>query len=249
MILHSYYDLDPQIYDDQFWWKKDDIEFWKKELSNDGIKVLELGCGTGRIASGLIDNKLHYIGMDVSSEYITYATAKFKHFPNISFIQGNMIDFNLEHTFDYIFIGFNTFLHLLTNDQAKQCFQCVKSHLSDGGIFILDIVHPHPSFLSKNDNASELVMDFKDSEHDDIVQIYEKCKYDNATEICDIVWEYRYKKHLEYSKQFEYQMRMYYPDTMNRLLTESGFYIEDMYGDYDMNPFKENSHLQIYKAK
>ncbi len=70
--MDAYYSISPQLYDDQFWWKKDDIEFWKKELSDDGIKVLELGCGTGRIASGLIDNKLHYIGMDVSSEYISY---------------------------------------------------------------------------------------------------------------------------------------------------------------------------------
>ena len=26
---NEYYNISPQIYDDQFWWKKDDIEFWK----------------------------------------------------------------------------------------------------------------------------------------------------------------------------------------------------------------------------
>tara|TARA_Y100001970_G_C14250071_1_gene871174 strand:- start:4046 stop:4795 length:750 start_codon:yes stop_codon:yes gene_type:complete len=239
----------PSLYDDQYWWKRDDIEFYKKIIPPNA-KALELGSGTGRLGVPLLRNDVQYFGLELSNEFCDYTRNKLlkkEHQNNI--IHGDMTSFKINHKFDYIFIAFNTFLHLLTNNQATQCFQCVKSHLSDGGIFILDIVHPHPSFLSKNDNASELVMDFKDSEHDDIVEIYEKCKYDNATEICDIVWEYRYKKHLEYSKQFEYQMRMYYPDTMNRLLIENDFYIEDMYGDYDMNPFKENSHLQIYKAK
>ena len=25
----EYYTIEPQVYDNQFWWKKDDIEFWK----------------------------------------------------------------------------------------------------------------------------------------------------------------------------------------------------------------------------
>ena len=84
--------------------------------------------------------------------------------------------------------------------------------------------------------------------NDDIVEIYEHCEYNHETEICDIIWEYRYQKHLDSSKQFEYQMRMYYPDTINRLLIDNGFYIDEAYGDYDMNRFKEDSQLQIYKA-
>ena len=239
----------PSLYDDQYWWKRDDIEFYKKIIPSHS-KALELGSGTGRLGTPLLRNDVQYFGLELSNEFCKYTREKLlkkEHQDNI--IHGDMTSFKINNQFDYIFIAFNTFLHLLTNDQAKQCFKCVKSHLANNGEFILDIVHPHPSFLSKSKNTPELVMDFKDSKYDDIVEIYEYCEYDNETELCDIVWEYRYKKHLEHSKKFEYQMRMYYPDTMNRLLMESGFYIEDVYGDYDMNPFKEDSHLQIYRAK
>ena len=41
-------------------------------------------------------------------------------------------------------------------------------------------------------------------------------------------------------------MHMIYPDTMDRLLNESGFMINEKYGDYDKSPFSSESHLQIY---
>jgi len=239
----------PSLYDDQYWWKRDDIEFYKKIIPSYS-KALELGSGTGRLGTPLLRNDVEYFGLELSDEFCKYTRSKLldkTHQANI--IHGDMTDFSLNQRFDYIFVAFNTLLHLLTNDQAKRCFQCVKSHLSSDGEFILDIVHPHPSFLFKSSEQSELVMDFKDSENNDIVEIYETCEYNPQTEICDIVWEYHYKKYVEYSKRFEYQMRMYYPDTINRLLVESGFYIEAVYGDYEMNPFKEDSHLQIYRVK
>ncbi len=238
----------PSLYDDQYWWKRDDIEFYKKIIPSNS-KVLELGSGTGRLGVPLLRNDVEYFGLELSKEFCNYTRSKLlnkEHQKQI--IHGDMTSFKIDHKFDYIFVAFNTFLHLLTNDKAAQCFQCVKSHLSDNGIFILDIVHPHPSFLFKSNNKPELVMDFKDSTNDDIVEIYEYCEYNHETEICDIIWEYRYQKHVDSSKQFKYQMRMYYPDTINRLLIDNGFYIDEVYGDYDMNRFKEDSQLQIYKA-
>ena len=41
-------------------------------------------------------------------------------------------------------------------------------------------------------------------------------------------------------------MHMIYPDTMDRLLNESGFIIHDKLGGYDKSLFSSESHLQIY---
>ena len=48
--MSTYYFIDPILYDDQFWWKKDDIEFWKQCIGNTRNSVLELAAGTGRIS-------------------------------------------------------------------------------------------------------------------------------------------------------------------------------------------------------
>ena len=239
----------PSLYDDQYWWKKDDIEFYKR-LFPSRSNILELGSGTGRLAFPLIRNSIKYYGLEISKEFCEYTQKKLinkKHRDRI--IQGDMRDFKIKGSFDYIFIAFNTFLHILKNEDAIRCLHCIKEHLADKGEFILDIVSPKPSFLHTDKIKSRLVMDFKDSIEEDTVEIYEKCRYSNETEICDIRWEYQYKKKPQNNKIFEYEMRMYYPDTMNRLLIDAGFDILEIYGDYELNIFNEKSPLQIYKCK
>ena len=156
-----------------------------------------------------------------------------------------MRNFTLEMKFDVIFIAFNSFLHIIDDKDALLTFQSIKKHLADDGKFILDILMPNPDFLFNREELTP-VMDFKDSSDGDLVEIYEKLEYDNSTQVCNINWEYRYKKKKESNKVFPYKMRMYYPDTINRMLVDSGFNIIDVFGDYNMGPFKENSTLQIY---
>ena len=41
----QYYIINPQTYDDQFWWKKDDIQFWHNIISlyhSKNFEILEL---------------------------------------------------------------------------------------------------------------------------------------------------------------------------------------------------------------
>ena len=62
----------PILYDDQYWWKKDDIEFYKNIIP-EGSKVLELGSGTGRLAIPLLKKKINYHGLDSSREFVNYS--------------------------------------------------------------------------------------------------------------------------------------------------------------------------------
>ena len=67
----------PNRYDDQYWWKKNDIEFWKKILDrNHGIKILELGSGTGRLAVPLLKEGAEYSGVEISKEFCRHARNK-----------------------------------------------------------------------------------------------------------------------------------------------------------------------------
>ena len=69
MIKKNYYSILPKIYDDQFWWKKDDIEFWKKIFYNKKNTILELAAGTGRLAIPLIREQNNYTGLELSKGY------------------------------------------------------------------------------------------------------------------------------------------------------------------------------------
>ena len=61
--MKKYYLIDPELYDKQFWWKTDDLEFWKNQLTSKKNKtILELAAGTGRIASALMRENILYSG-------------------------------------------------------------------------------------------------------------------------------------------------------------------------------------------
>ena len=114
MSPKSYYSLSPQTYHDQFWWKKDDIEFWKKTFFNQDKTILELAAGTGRLAMPLIRENLDYTGLEISNDYCNFANKDLQELTNKAHIvQGDMRNFNLNKKFDIIFIGFNSLLHLL----------------------------------------------------------------------------------------------------------------------------------------
>ena len=239
----------PKLYDDQYWWKKDDIEFYKRIIPP-GSSALEIGSGTGRLALPLLRAKIDYYGLELSEELSKYSQKKLRRYDSITRIfQGDMRSFNIKMKFDRIFIAFNSFLHILSDEDAMSSLLCIKDHLKENGEFILEILSPKPEFLYKENDSHTPVMDFKDSCTGELVEIFERCEYDNNSEICDLRWEYRYQADSEKSKVFAYQMRMYYPDTMNRLLIDAGFRIKELLGDYEGGRFNEHSLLQIYICK
>ena len=67
-------------------------------------------------------------------------------------------------------------------------------------------------------------------------------QYDPDAQINHIKWFFESST----TDEFLFDMHMIYPDTMDRLLTESGFIIQNKFGDYDKSAFSSESHLQIY---
>ena len=247
--MSSYYIIDPKLYDDQFWWKKDDIEFWKHCIGNKNDTVLELAAGTGRLSLPLIREKFKYQGLELSNKYVEYANKKL-YLANFdsAISQGNMISFNFKKKFDFIFIGFNSFLHLLSNKDASKCLQCVYNHMHKDSIFIIDIFVPHPLVLYKPSNLKIKNFSFVDSSINNHVDVLESIDYNETTEVMNIHWDYINTTKDKLYKTFDFKMKMYFPDTMHNLLYDNGFIIEQIWGDYNLNNFAEDSSLQIYKC-
>ena len=76
----TFYELPPQIYDDQFWWKKDDLEFWKYILRPANNSILELAAGTGRVAQPLLREGFNYTGLEISDAYCNHANQSLNYY-------------------------------------------------------------------------------------------------------------------------------------------------------------------------
>ena len=156
-----------------------------------------------------------------------------------------MCNFQLNKTFDLIFIGFNSFLHLLTDEEAMSCLKCVKKHMHKQSRFIIDIFIPNPLFLYRPEGVCLPVLEFTDSTSDERVFVDESNVYDIDSEINKLTWYFSSDSKKEFAIE-NFSMRMYFPSKMNQLLIDSGFNILHQWGDYYRSILGEGSKLQIY---
>jgi SAM-dependent methyltransferase len=102
-----------------------------------GGRVLELAIGTGRIAIPLAARGIHVDGIDFSPSMI----AKLRTTPGgnkLTITVGNFADVAVPEPYDLIYVIFNTFFNLLTQDEQVRCFENVAAHLTEKGIFVIE---------------------------------------------------------------------------------------------------------------
>jgi SAM-dependent methyltransferase len=103
--------------------------------------ILELGIGTGRIALPLAQRGLSVHGIDASPAMVAQLRAKPSR-EHIPVTIGNFADMAVEGRFTLIFVIFNTFFGLLSQDDQVRCFLGVAQHLTDDGVFVLEAFVP-----------------------------------------------------------------------------------------------------------
>lgn len=110
------------------------------ELAQGG-PALELGIGTGRIALPLAAKGVEVRGIDGAPAMV----AKLRARPGgdaIAVTMGNFADVDVEGQFPLVFIVFNTFFALLTQEEQVRCFRNVAAHLTEGGTFVIEAFVP-----------------------------------------------------------------------------------------------------------
>jgi SAM-dependent methyltransferase len=112
--------------------------------------ALELAVGTGRIALPLAARGIRVDGVDISPAMIERLRAK----PGGDRIQvttGDFADVPVPGTYRLIYVVFNTFFNLLTQEDQVRCFENVAAHLTDDGSFVIEAGSPAAHYRLRND--------------------------------------------------------------------------------------------------
>lgn len=94
-------------------------------------KILEIGCGEGRDALGLLEQGYDVLATDVSKEAISYCKKKSPKFSHL-FFQLDVCEECLPHTFKFIYSI--AVIHMLVNQEDRNRFLTfIRDHLDEDG--------------------------------------------------------------------------------------------------------------------
>lgn len=222
-----------------------DLPFYRKWMPrNKDAKILELCCGTGRLTIPLAKDGCCIWGVDYTSSMLERAKTKASEAGvGIHFIEADIRTFSLQEKFDLVFIPFNSIHHLYTNEDLFKALQRVKSHLKEGGLFLLDCFNPNIQYIVEGEREQNVVAEYTTKDGRE-VWIKQRMHYENATQINRIEWHYFINGQFHSIQNMD--MRLFFPQELDSYLKGAGFHIIHKFGSFEEDAFSNNSDKQIY---
>ena len=123
-----------------------------------GGRALELGIGTGRIALPLAARGIDVHGVDASDAMVAELRRK-SGGADIPVTLGDFADADADGRFSLVYVVFNTFFGLLTQEAQVMCFANVASRLDDGGVFLVEVFTPDLTRFVRGQNIQTNVLE------------------------------------------------------------------------------------------
>jgi SAM-dependent methyltransferase len=200
--------------------------------------MLELGIGTGRVALPLARSGVDVAGIDASRSMVAKLAAK----PDGDRIQVTIQDFGRFHLgrrFRAIYVVFNTFFGLLSQEDQLSCFESVARHLIQDGVFVMEAFVPDPARFDRGQRVSAIEVDLDGvrlevSKHDPIEQ-----RTTSQHVILDRDGVRLFPVQIRYASIAEL-------DLMARM---AGMRVRERWGDWDRSPLTAASakHVSVYE--
>ena len=131
----AFYDLDLEGYED-------DVALYERLADAGWQRVLELGCGTGRVAAALAEAGLTVTGVDLSPAMLAVARERVAGLP-VTLVEADMRTLALDERFDAVIVPLSGLQHLETTDDVVDAFAAIARHLAADGLAVIDVEAPH----------------------------------------------------------------------------------------------------------
>ncbi len=216
-----------------------DVEFYLRHARKTGGPVLDLACGTGRVALPLARAGFDVTGLDRSRHMLAIARGKLKAngIQHVELVTGNMVRFDLRRRFRLVVIAYRAFQHLLTPDDQRRCLTCVYKHLSRGGRLIVHLFDPRLDYcLPVGDVAPKTRAPVRDPRTGHVVDatVVDR-RPDPLTQIVSETWQWteRDKTGTVVSRSSDIlRVRWTYRFEMQYLFELAGFTMQACYSDF-----------------
>jgi SAM-dependent methyltransferase len=241
-----YYDLSPE--------NPDDVPLYAQRIPSPRARVLELGCGTGRVLIPLAGKCSRILGVDVSEAMLALCRRKLADRGLLSsraeVRQGDITDVNLGEKFDLILAPFRVFQALETDREVSGYFTTVRNHLAAGGTSILTVFRPS---LDADGLRREWITDqerfrWEVPFHGGRVTCHDRrarMDRENLVLYPELVYRRYEENRLVDEAVLSVSMRCYYPAALLDLIADQGFHVVNRWGGYAGEPYGEGPELIV----
>ena len=207
------------------------------ELARGG-RALELGIGTGRIALPLSAKGVEVHGVDAAASMISRLRAK-PGGDRITVTQGSFAEIPVEGEFALVYIVFNTFFALSSQEEQVRCFRNIAAHLSRDGCFAIEAFVPDLNRFTGGQvnwatkvTTDEVQLDV--GQHDAAAQrvISQKIVITDGN-----------------VKLYPVQIRYAWPSELDLMAQLAGLRLRERWSNWQREPFSSESmhHISIYQ--
>jgi SAM-dependent methyltransferase len=214
-------------YYDQSLADRGDLPFWDAMATRwKSKRILELGCGTGRVTEVLVRHA-DVTAVDLLVEMLRLACLRA---PVAKFVAADLRQFAFARRFDLIVLADDPMAHLISLDDRAKALRLIADHLtSDGRVVIEGLYRREPG--NSQQRHGRLIVN-------------ESWKTTGVASVWNA--HYRYEKDGS-AVDVSSVLRSWSPADLE-LLATCGLEIESMWGDFDERPFSGRSERMIIVA-
>jgi SAM-dependent methyltransferase len=230
-----------------------DVRFFVEMAQEARGRVLELGCGTGRVLIPTARAGIEMVGVDASTKMLLRCREKLGYEPakvqsRVKLLEADMREFDIQHAFglapdfQLVTLPFRPFQHLLTVEDQLACLGCIRGHLAPGGRVILDVFNPSLPHLAGRSDLADVIGEepeftMPDGRH--VLRshrIVSRNFFDQTQEV-EIIYDVTHPGGRWEQLRHRFTMRHLFRFEAEHLLARSGFRMEEVYADYDRSPY------------
>lgn len=200
-----------------------------------GGPALELAIGTGRIALPLAARGVSVDGIDISPAVLAQLKAQ-PGGAELAVMVGDFADVATPGRYRLIYVVWNTFFNLLTQDDQVRCFENVAAHLTDDGCFVIEAYVP--AFLYRlQDNQ------YVQAEAIEVAEVrLDVLRHDAATQVIE-------ESHVSLSaagvRLNPVVQRYAWPAELDLMARLAGLRLKERWGGWTGEPFTAASSLHV----
>ncbi len=202
-----------------------------------GGPALELAIGTGRLALPLVERGIELHGIDASEAMVAKLREK-QGGDRIPVTLGDFAEVAVDGRYRLIFVAFNTFFALLTQEDQVRCFANAAEHLQDDGVFVLETFFPDLARFDRGQRTQTNLVEvgrvmLDVSTHDRVAQRVDS-QHVVVTE--------------EGAKLYPVSIRYAFPSELDLMAQLAGLELRNRWGGWRREPFTETSprHVSVY---